>query len=187
MLNKKTAAEILRVGVMLFVITAVAAMILACVNTLTAPVIAENNKITEEKAMRAVLPSAESFEVVEFKADENSCVTAIYSGGEAGAVVKVSPNGYGGEISMLVGVDESYKVTGVEIISQSETAGLGANCVKQEFKNRFVGKSGNIEVVKKGAEENQIDAISSATITSKAVTKGVNEAVAKVKEMRGGK
>lgn len=186
MSNRKEGIEILRVGIMLFLITAVAAAILAGVNSLTAPIIAENDRLAEEKAFIAVLPMAAGFEKVEFKPEEKSIVTEIFSGGSAGVVVKVSPNGYGGEISMVVGVDNEYKVTGIEIISQGETAGLGSNCTKDEFKEQFKGKTENIEVVKNGAKNNQVDAISSATITTKAVTKGVNEAVSTVKAMRGG-
>ncbi len=186
MSDRKEGIEILRVGVMLFAITAVAAAILAAVNNITAPVIAENDRIAEEKALIAVLPDAVGFEKVEFEPEEDSIVTGIFSGGDAGAVVKVSPNGYGGEISMVVGVDNEYRVTGIEIISQGETAGLGSNCTKDEFKEQFKGKTENIEVVKNGAKDNQVDAISSATITTRAVTKGVNEAISTVKSMRGG-
>lgn len=186
MAKNKDGIEILRVGVILFAITAVAAAILATVNGFTAPVIAENNKKTQEAAMKAVLPEASEFEEVEFTPEENSTVTEIYRGGDAGVVVTVNPNGYGGAISMVVGIDNEYKVTGVEIISQSETAGLGSNCTKEEFKSQFLGKTSDITVVKSGASGNQIDAISSATITSKAVTKGVNEAISTVKSMRGG-
>ena len=88
---------------------------------------------------------------------------------------------------MIVGVDNDLKVTGVEIISQSETAGLGAKCTEDGFKAQFVGKTENIAVTKNGAKDNEIDAITSATITSKAVTKGVNDAISVVKEAKEGK
>lgn len=185
MIDKKETINIVRVGLILFAITALAALILASVNSFTAPIIAENNKRTQEAAMREVLPEAESFEKVEFEADSSSCVKEIYSAKDAGVAVKAAPNGYGGEISMIVGIDADYKVTGVEIISQSETAGLGANCTKDEFKKQFIGKTDNITVSKSGAKDNQIDAIASATITSKAVTKGVNESIATVRKLRG--
>lgn len=186
MLEKKEKIDVFKVGFILFAITAAAALILAVVNSFTAPVIALNDKKTQEEAMKKVLPSATEFQQVEFTPEENSAVTEIYSGGDAGVVVKASPNGYGGKISMIIGIDSEYKVTGVEIISQSETAGLGANCTREDFRSQFVGKTENIEVVKNNASENQIDAITSATITSKAVTKGVNESITQVKQMRGG-
>ena len=65
----------------------------------------------------------------------------------------------------------------IDITGQSETPGLGANCVREDFKAQFAGKKLGISVVKRNAKDNEIDAISSATITSKAVTKGVNDAL----------
>ncbi len=179
--DKKVGIEIVKVGIILFLITAVAAAILAGVNGFTAPVIAENNRVSQEKAMKAVLPDATEFVKAEYAELTDSIVSEIYEGTGAGYVVKVNPNGYGGVISMVVGIDNDYKVTGVEIISQSETAGLGSNCTKKEFTEQFIGKTQNIVVSKNGAEGNQIDAISSATITSKAVTSGVNTAILAVK------
>lgn len=186
MVKKSDVTEIIRVSLILFAITAVAAAILSFVNSFTAPKIAENDRIAQETAMKAVLPDADSFEKLEIVLDKASAVTEIYKAGDAGVAVKVSPNGYGGKISMIVGIDNEYKVTGLEIISQSETAGLGAKCTDEKFRAQFVGKTENIKVVKNGAKDNQIDAISSATVTSRAVASGVNEAIAAVKAMRGG-
>ena len=181
--KKSIVKDVIKVALILFAITAVAAAILAAVNSVTAPVIAENERIAQEIAMKAVLPDATSFDEVEFTPDENSTVSEVYKS-DVGYAVKVAPKGYGGAISMIVGVDNDLKVTGVEIISQSETAGLGAKCTDGEFKAQFVGKTENITVTKNGAKENEIDAISSATVTSKAVTKGVNEAIAIAKEVK---
>lgn len=186
MADKKVFTEIFKVAIILFLITAVAAAILASVNSVTAPVIADNDKKAQELAMKAVLPEADSFEKVELSETENSVVSELYSS-DAGYAVKVAPKGYGGEVSMIVGVDNDLKVTGIEIISQGETAGLGAKCTEDKFKSQFKGKTENITVSKNGAEGNEIDAISSATITSKAVTKGVNEAILAAKQVKGDK
>lgn len=180
MLNKRSILEIFRVGSILFVITAVSAAILAVANSYTAPVIAENNERAQIAAMEKVLPGATMFENANIT--EEGIVTGLYTAGN-GYVVMVSPKGYGGEILMAVGVGTDLKVTGVEVISQSETAGLGANCTNPEFLAQYIGKGENIGVVKKGANENEVDAISSATVTTKAVTKGVNEAVNYVKKI----
>lgn len=184
MANEKT--EIVKVGLILFAITAIAALILAVVNNFTAPVITANNQRAQENAMKLVLPEAQSFDKLKCSFDEGSSVKEIFSAGDVGYVVSASPAGYGGNIDMVVGIDNELKVTGIEIISQSETAGLGTNCTNADFKSQFVGKTEGIVVVKNGAENNEIDAISSATITSKAVTKGVNDAIAVVKAMKGG-
>ena len=137
--------------------------------------------------MKKVLQDAESFESAEFQSVDGNSATELYLAGDAGAVIKVSPSGYGGKIDMVVGVDKDLKVTGVEIISQSETAGLGSNCTNDSFKAQYVGKTAGINVVKNGAKDNEIDAISSATVTSKAVTKGVNDAISIAESMMGGK
>ena len=183
MVKKNIITEIVKVAIILFAITAVAAAILAAVNSVTAPVIAENERKAQEIAMREVLPDATVFGKMEYEANENSSVTEVYLS-NAGYAVKAAPKGYGGAISMIVGVDNDLKVTGVEIISQSETAGLGAQCTDSSFKAQFAGKTENISVTKNGAKENEIDAITSATITSKAVTKGVNDAISAAKYAR---
>lgn len=180
-------SEIMRVGIILFAITALAALILAGVNMATAPVISEQNAQKIQKAMKDVLPNAKTeFAKMDLALPEDTCVTEIYES-DAGFAVMASPKGYGGAISMVVGVDKNLTVTGISIISQSETAGLGANCKNETWQKQFVGKTEEISVVKNGATGNQIDAISSATITSKAVTKGVNDAIGAVKALGGDK
>lgn len=187
-MKKDDILSVIKVGITLCLITAVSALILAVVNSYTAPVIAENTLKKQELAMKKVVPMAKTFSEIEFSVKEKT-VKSIYEGKtEAGEIVgyaiMVSSYGYGGEISMAVGVDNDLKVTGVDIITQSETAGLGAKCTKKEFKDQFIGKTENIKVSKNGAKDNEIDAISSATITSQAVTSGVNSAINSVKEIK---
>ena len=137
--------------------------------------------------MQNVLKDAEFSEENLAENVDDPDISEIYKaqkdGSAAGYVVMVNPNGYNGAISMVVGIDAEGKVSGIDIISQSETAGLGANCVKDEFKDQFVGKSGEISVVKNDPKDNEIDAITSATITSKAVTSGVNKALAAAEKL----
>lgn len=199
MIKKEDIKGIVKVGLILFAITAISALILAVVNNVTAPVIAANNAKKQAEAMQKVIPGAAGF------SDENLAMKFLLSSGDsagklsnisqifeakdsngntAGYAVMVNPNGYGGGISMVVGVSEDGTVTGVDIISQSETAGLGARCTEDGFKAQFTGKKANITVAKGGnGDENSIDAISSATITSKAVTSGVNAAIDAVEQL----
>lgn len=183
MLKKEDVSNIIKVGLILFAITAVSALVLATINAATAPVIAENNAKKQAEAMRTVLPEAAEFSSESLLGElEIDNVSAVYeakdkSGSSIGYAVMAEPNGYGGEISMVVGVNPDMTVSGIDIISQSETASLGAKCVNEDFKAQFVGKKSEISVVKNGGDDNSIDAISSATITSKAVTKGVNSAI----------
>lgn len=178
MLKKEDKIEIVKVGIILFLITAISAGLLAMVNAKTAPIITKNEEEKQQAAMRVVLPDAKSFGTENLLNDSmDKAVTAVYKGDDAGYVVMASPKGYGGEISLVVGVTNEGTVSGVSVVSQSETAGLGAKCTNSEFTDMFKGKSAGIGVSKTGGSGNVITAISSATITSKAVTSGVNAAI----------
>lgn len=178
-MDARQIREVLKVGAILCAITAVSAGVLAAVNKVTAPIIAKNAEMKQIEAMRGVLPEAEELVRRDFF-EEGSSVTAVYDGG-TGYVVLCEPKGYGGTVSLAVGIDNDNRVRAVDITAQSETPGLGARCTEEDFRAQFAGKSGEITVVKHGAGENEIDAISSATITSKAVTAGVNDALRAVR------
>lgn len=190
MFKKSDILNILSVGLKLFLITAISAIILAVVNHITKPMIEVNTNKRQNESMQKVLQVASSFKEADISAlalvDFPCTITGVYNGYDAdgnaaGFAVMVSSGGYGGDVSLAVGIDNELKVTGIDVISHSETPGLGAKCVNDEFKGQFVGKSTDIEVVKSGAKDNQIDAITSATITSKAVANGVNTAISAVK------
>ena len=174
-----TGAYVLRLTLTLFLITTIVAGLLGLVNYVTADTIAEQIAQKAENAMRQVL-EADSYEPLDVP--EESAVTAAYRAGDRGYVVRVAPNGFGGAIDMMVGVDVSGAVTGVAIVSQSETASLGANCTREDFRAQFTGKTGTLSVSKDGGE---IDALTGATITSRAVTSGVNTALVVALEMQG--
>lgn len=181
-MKKNDIAEIFKIGIILFLITSLSAGALAAVNTVTAPIIEQNEQKKRDEAMAKVMPDAQTFEKTEYTSEDSS-VTEVYTAGDSGWVILCEPKGYSGAISMVVGVNNDLTVNGVDITSQSETAGLGANCVNEEFKGQFAGKTSGITVTKNGASDNEIDAISSATITSKAVTKGVNDALSAAEEL----
>lgn len=172
-----TGAYVLRLTLTLFLITTIVAGLLGLVNYVTADTIAEQIAQKAENAMRQVL-EADSYEPL--GVPEESAVTAAYRAGDRGYVVRVAPNGFGGAIDMMVGVDVSGAVTGVAIVSQSETASLGANCTREDFRAQFTGKTGTLSVSKDGGE---IEALTGATVTSRAVTEGVNTALEFVQEV----
>ena len=183
MLNKET----ILISLKLFIITAVSALLLAVVNKITLPIITENNKATEIAAQQEVLPEAADFKSLEIPKMENSDaviekmsggITVENSGEITGYVVTaVSHAGYGGDIKVMVGIDGDLKVTKIKILESSETAGLGANASKPKFSDQFIGADKKLSVVKGIAKDGEISAISSATITSKAVTSCVNAAI----------
>ena len=172
-----TGAYVLRLTLTLFLITTIVAGLLGLVNYVTADTIAEQIAQKAENAMRQVL-EADGYEPLDVP--EDSAVTAAYRAGDKGYVVRVAPNGFGGAIDMMVGVDKAGAVTGVAIVSQSETASLGANCTREDFRAQFTGKTGTLSVSKDGGE---IEALTGATVTSRAVTEGVNTALEFVQEV----
>jgi electron transport complex protein RnfG len=130
--------------------------------------------------MKEILPTADKFAKTDVKTtDKVSEVNSGMKGTEiAGYAIKVSPKGYGGPIEIMVGLSTDGKVTGIKILSHTETPGLGANAPQPKFSDQYKNKptKDKLEVVKiVPSKENQIQAITGATITSKAVTLGVND------------
>ncbi|MGB9612981.1 MAG: FMN-binding protein [Candidatus Margulisiibacteriota bacterium] len=143
--------KIIRLGLMLMVFCIISAGSLALVYLFTKPKIELNAKLALEQAKQEVLA------------------------GKKGKADLVSPRGYAGQIDMMVGVGEDGKVIKVKILNQRETPGLGANIIKEEFLKQFSGKSLKDPIEPK----KDIDAITGATISSRAVSIGVKEALKK--------
>ena len=172
---------IFRLTFTLFAITAVTSFLLSLVNNVTKDRIAEMTQLETKTAMETVMPGENViFEELENKPEGVNAVYSAVSGGKIiGYCVTVSPNGFGGAISMIVGINTENAVTGVQIISLSETAGLGSKANSDSFLDQYKGLETDISVVKGEvpAGDNSISAITGATITSKAVTAGVNSAL----------
>ena len=153
MKTESTVKYVLRIALTLLAITAVVAVILAAVNSVTAPRIAAQNEQKTQAAIEAVLPGGG--QEVAFT-DDTGLVTAAYRG-DNGCAVQVTPAGFNGAVTMMVGVDNEGKVTGISIISHTETAGLGATAAAdtdagRAFRDQFVGMSGNVSVKKDGGQ-----------------------------------
>lgn len=170
---------ILRLTLTLLLITAVVAGLLAFVNELTAGRIDELTRQKAEQAMREVLP-AQDYTPLDAALPQG--VTEAYRAGDAGYVVRVAPNGFGGAIDLMVGVKADGTVNGVAVIAHSETASLGANCTREEFRAQYAGGAGPFTV---GQDGGTIEALTGATVTSRAVTDGVNAALDFVREVQG--
>ena len=181
MKTESTVMYVLRLAVTLLLITACVAAALAGVNSITAPAIAELKAQKTQEAIELVLPGGGE-EMSDFPAV--ALVSKVYAS-ETGYAVEVTPGGFDNTITMMVGVDTEGKVLGISIISHTETAGLGAVAAAgtpagEAFRGGFVGKSGSVSVTKDGGE---INAITGATITSRAVCVGVNAALECVANM----
>lgn len=168
----------LRIALTFLIITAAAVLILSAINALTADVIAEHAAEEHRAAMTAVAPNADVFSELYTEDTTIDGISGAYKGTTfLGYCVEVTPSGFGGAIQLMVGVDKSGSVTGVAILNHNETPSLGANADSSDYLNQYLGKSGLIRV---NSGRNAINAITGATITSKAVTEGVNTALTAV-------
>lgn len=173
----------LKLGLTLLVITATAGLVLGVAYKVTEKPIAQAQLRQRQEAMRMALPSGEIFKKVDIDLPDGSAISEVneaYAEDKLiGYDISVSTIGYGGSMEMIVGILNGGKVAGIRIISHSETPGLGANAGKPAFAGQFTGKvSPRLEVVKVSqGKDDEIQAISGATITSRAVTMGVNEAL----------
>ena len=188
--------SIVRDTLILTVITLIAGLLLGLVYQITKEPIAQQEESAKTEAYKAVFAEADSFEpIVEaedadlsayleqngFSQSINEIMEAKDASGEVlGYAINITtPEGYGGDITFSLGVKNDGTLNGIEILSISETAGLGMNAQKPEWKGQFAGKKADVfSVTKDGASsDDQINAISGATITSRAVTNAVNAAV----------
>ena len=183
---------VIRVAGTLTAICLVVAALLGLVNAVTADKIAEINFASTKAALEAVATAADGFEAVELTEKMTAAASAngaslteayeVKEGGEsAGYALKVVASGSQGSIEMIVGVDADQAVTGVSIVSNKETAGIGSKVMENNplpsgtgVLDQFIGMSGAGSL----AIGKNVDAISGATVSSTGVTKGVNAALA---------
>jgi electron transport complex protein RnfG len=179
--------DIIKLAVFLLVVSAVAGFGVGYVNSMTDPLIAKQALKAKIDSFKEVFPGGEEVK------DESSSylknngnplvkeVNVAYKGGvPAGVIYLVEPKGYGGAVRIMAGFDiAARKICAIKVLSQTETPGLGAKSKESFFQDRYKGKSAesDLEVTKTPpTKENQIQAITASTITSKAVTRGVNAA-----------
>lgn len=182
-------SRVLKDAIALFVITLVAGALLGLVNQITKEPIAVAQLKAKNEAYQKVFVDGSSFEADEelnkklagtfFDGAEISeiLVTKDKDNKMIGYVMSlIAKEGYGGDITFTIGVKMDGTMTGLSVLSHSETAGLGANCATDSFQSQFQGLIGpEITYSKTGkSADNEIDAISGATITTKAITKAVN-------------
>lgn len=190
-------STIIKDAIALFVITLIAGLLLGLVNQVTKEPIAASELAAKNAAYQKVFSEGKTFE--EEEALTKKLETVSFSGAEITEVLAakdgegntlgyvmslVAKEGYGGDISFAIGVKNDGIMTGLSVLSHSETAGLGANCTKEEFQTQFVGLVGpEIQYSKTGKNnKNEFDAISGATITSKALTVAVNAGLSFLQE-----
>ena len=154
--------------IVLALICLVVAALLGLVNQVTAPAIAANTEKTIQDSLKVVLP-ADSYEKVEYDGGDITLdtgtvvpVLAVYQAGEEGYVVETnSPNGFGGAIDMMAGINSAGEVTGLAIITHAETSGLGSKATDPEWQAQFAGATDIVSVTKDGGT---IEAITGSTL-----------------------
>ena len=166
-----------RFGVILMVICVAASLVLAVTYKVTRPLIDAQEKAERTEALKDVLENVQRFE--ERMLGETSYFEAYdQNNNRVGYVLSAKAKGYGGQIDMLVGITDDGTVQGVRILSHSETPGLGSqiNDIKYKEKKPWFTR----QFQKKRLDEldfSRIQAITGATISSKAVLEGVKESV----------
>lgn len=153
---------------------------LAVTNYFTAPVIEKNNNETAFKIYHEFFPEASDFQaqVFNFEGNTYDLVAASQNGRAIGYIYKIANNGYGGPVVCLIAVDQNKQLRGVDVLEMSETPNLGDKAKDKRWLAQYLGKSGALKVVKtKVASDDEIVAITGATITSNCVTKSVNMAL----------
>ena len=189
---------ILKVAGTLTVISLIVAALLGLVNNITKDKIAEIDAENTRIAMSAVVPEGSEFtdkleiseDMAAAAADQGGKLMELYGvtngGAEAGYVMKISASGSQGSIVMMVGVDANKAITGISVVSHSETSGIGTKVVGNEpnangvpVLDQFMGMSGagSLEVGK------TVTAISGATVSTKGITMGANAALAVVETL----
>jgi len=163
----------------------VSGAIIAGTYFVTHPIAEKKAAILKQDAMKALVKDADNFKEISGKTEWFEA----QKGGETIAyVVPSESKGFGGAIKMLVAVSKEGKVVGYDIIAHNETPGLGDNANKEPFKGQVIGKEAEkLEVTKDPSKTDNIQAMTGATISSRAVVKGIKEAVEQVVEFAGGK
>ena len=183
--------KIIKNTVILTLITLIAGICLGAVYEITKEPIAQAQDAAKKEAWQQVFPDADvnDFELVDVDqkaADKaikdlgvKATIDEVCTVGEEGYVVTVTDKeGYGGDIKITVGITADGTINGISILSISETAGLGMRATEPAFYEQYQGKQAEKFVVSKdGGDGEPIDALSGATITSRAVTGAVNAAL----------
>ncbi len=159
---------VLPIGVLL-IICIVASALLAYTNSITAPIIEAAAEEAAEQARIAVMPEADGFEELQVDGLPET-VTGVYEATNGvGYVFMLTADGYGGRdtLSITCGIDSEGKITDTQVLSHSETVGLGSKITGDDFRSQFVGKDASLEGV---------DIISGATFSSNYYINAIRDA-----------
>ncbi len=173
----KAMKRSIRPTVILAMICLIATVILAGLNRLTTPVIAANETETANAVYRALLPEADSFTALACGIDGVTAVMEADNG--AGYVITAQSRGYGGQVPAAVAFSKDGAILGVTMMENSETPGLGQKVTEEAFSGQFAGRAAEAFAIE------DIDAVTGATISSKAAVAAINLAIQAYDEIGG--
>lgn len=181
--------ETIKLGLVLLLVAAIAGGVLAGVNSVTAPVIAERQRQESFGALLEIFSEADDFLPIDEAllaeiTSSNSFVTEIMeakkSGETIGYAMKTKSGGYGGDIITQIGINLDSTIAGIKVMQQSETPGLGSRIVDEPaFADSFAGKNfaSGLSAVGTPTTDNEVMALSGATVSTNGVMAGVNGAI----------
>ena len=167
--------EMVKPILVLTVICLIVAALLSFVNSKTAPVVAENARIQAENTRKEVLPGAGSFTEVTCDLAALDITGAYKEDAGLGYVISSVHKGYGGDVTVTLGISPEGKIIGMNVDVPSETTGVGSKAGREDYIARFIGLTGN---------SSSVDTISGATYSSTAVKAGVDAALAAFEKIR---
>ncbi len=176
--------KLFKPGLVLFTISVIAGLLLGAVFIVTKEPIAMAAEKAQQEAMVKIIPTATEFVDVTANYELVDPVYNVFqansANGTEGYIVGVAPKGYAGEVKTLVGFNNEGIIQNIQVVEMQETAGLGALAKEEWFTNQYKDKIAPLEVVKgktpETAGDTEISAITGSTITTRAVTDGVNAA-----------
>ncbi|MBR3721675.1 MAG: RnfABCDGE type electron transport complex subunit G [Selenomonadaceae bacterium] len=181
--HNEKSSSILAITCNLAITAFFSGLVIAAVYFVTNPVAKVKAEEMRVASMKELAPQAEKFEDIE---EKSGWVAAIAKGSVIAYIVPAETKGYGGVMKLLVAIDKDGKILDYTILSHNETPGLGDNAEKEPFKSQFRGKTKEfIEIVKNPSDTEHIQAMTGATISSRAVARAVKQAAEDVLFFRG--
>lgn len=182
--------KIVKLGLILLVICMVSAVLLSIANNFTAPIIEQAKVEAEQKALSALIPGSSNIEKADdelinqikekYTKFEDLNICKDENGNKIGYAIKtLSPvKGYSGDIELLVGLSIDGKVIGISVVKQTETKGIGSKVEEDSYQDQFMSKSSDsqLEIVMSPSADNEVQAITGATYSSRSFTSAINNA-----------
>lgn len=190
-MNKENFKNLLYPTIILLLICLFSSLFLALTNKVSSPLIEKIKLENENKAKLSVVPEADKFSEaknIEYQSNVYKYYEAYDNNKNLIAYVFTTVGkGYGGDVVVMTGVDKEGKIKGINLLQLSETAGLGMKATNPNFLNQFVGLNAlnGFTLVKNTPKEDEVQALTGATITSNAITEACNIAFDLFKNLRG--